>query len=180
MKKIVLLAFVVAVLAQMLPATELPKAPTGFIWQEVPELKAAFLKPEGWFFKRESDKGTVAYFITKEDLNKTGQFDTGLTVNVFRLKQDSAVDRGKALIDRMSAQHHGITLSRATGPFQEVSCEFKDTDTSGTIVMHAFTVANPKTNTLYLFIFESPAASWDVAWKFGKQIMDTLAIDDNF
>jgi hypothetical protein len=39
-------------------------------------------------------------------------------------------------------------------------------------------VSNPKTNILYLFIFESPEASWDSAWKTGKQIMDTLAIDD--
>ena len=39
-------------------------------------------------------------------------------------------------------------------------------------------IANPKTNTLYLLIFESPQASWDAAWTTGKQIMDTLVIDD--
>jgi hypothetical protein len=52
------------------------------------------------------------------------------------------------------------------------------TDASGTFVMHALTIANPKTNTLYLFMFESPSATWDEAWMLGKQIMDTLAIDD--
>jgi hypothetical protein len=45
-------------------------------------------------------------------------------------------------------------------------------------MMHALTVANSKTNTLYLFMFESPVASWDTAWKLGQQIMDALAIDD--
>jgi len=41
--------------------------------------------------------------------------------------------------------------------------------------LHArLTVANPKTNTLYLFIFESPIAGWMKAWKIGKQILDTL------
>jgi hypothetical protein len=44
--------------------------------------------------------------------------------------------------------------------------------------VHNLTVANPKTNTLYLFIFESPVSEWDNAWKLGKQIMDDLAIDD--
>jgi len=39
-------------------------------------------------------------------------------------------------------------------------------------------VANPKTNTLYLFIFESPETNWDSAWKIGKQILDSLVIDD--
>jgi hypothetical protein len=29
-----------------------------------------------------------------------------------------------------------------------------------------------------LFIFESPIAGWDEAWKIGKQILDNLAIGD--
>jgi hypothetical protein len=54
-----------------------------------------------------------------------------------------------------------------------------DTDASGTIMMRALTIANPKTNTLYLFIFESPIDNRDEAWKLGKQIIDNLAIDDD-
>jgi hypothetical protein len=180
MKKIVLLTFVFALFTQTLRAIDLPKAPSGFTWQEIPELKAAFLKPEGWFFKREADKGTLAYFITKEDIVKTGQFDTGLTVNVFRLKQDSAVERGKAMIDKMASENHGKKWTQSVGPFQEFGCLIKQTDASGTIVMRALTVANPKTNTLYLFMFESPESGWDAAWKIGEPIMDTLAIDDEF
>lgn len=178
MKRVVLFALFVAFVAHTLHAIELPKAPSGFTWQEVPELKAAFLKPDGWFFKQENSKGTLAYFITKEDLAKNGEFATGLTINVFHFNQDSAVEHGKALIDQMATQHHVKTWSRAVGPFQEFGCELKDTDASGTIMMHALTVANPKTNTLYLLIFESPVANWDAAWKLGQQIMDTLAIDD--
>ena len=180
MKKIMLLALVTALFTQVLSATELPKAPSGFAWQEIPDLKAAFLKPDGWFFKRESNKGTLAYFITKEDMNETGHFDTGLTVNVFQLKEGSAVERGKAMIDQMATQHHVMTSSQAAGSFQEFGCEVRDTNASDTIVMHALTVANTKSNTLYLFIFESPVATWDAAWKLGEQIMDSLAIDDDF
>jgi len=95
MKKIVLLASVVAFFAQTLNAIDLPKAPSGFTWQEVPELKAAFLKPDGWFFKRENNKDTLAYFITQEDLTKNSEFSTWLTLNVIHLNKDSAVERGK-------------------------------------------------------------------------------------
>jgi hypothetical protein len=179
MKKIAILAFVAAFFIPQCSAIELPKPPEGFTWQEIPELKAAFLKPNGWFFKQEIQKGTLAYFITKENLEQNDQFDTGLTINVFRLKRDSAVDHGKVLIGNMALQHHVEMWSRTYGPFQEFGCEFNDTDASGSIMMHALTIANPKTNTLYLFIFESPVSGWDAAWKIGKQIMDNLAIDDD-
>jgi hypothetical protein len=178
MKKFVCVFLLGTLFAITIRALDLPKPPHGFTWQEIPELKAAFLKPDGWFFKQESNKGTKAYFITQEDITKSGEFSTGLTVNVIHLKKDSAVERGKAMIDQMAAQHHVKTWSRVFGPFQEFGCELKDTDASGTIVMQALNVANPKTNVLYVFTFESPIAEWDAAWKIGQQMMDSLALDD--
>ena len=177
-KKLAILALAAALAAQPLRAVDHAKPPSGFTWQEIPELKAAFLKPDGWFFKEETSKGATAYFITKEDISKGGEFSTGLTVNVFHLKQDSAIDHGKALIENMAAQHHEKSWSRSQGLFQEFGCQMKDTDATGTTVMSALTVANPKTNTLYLFIFESTEANWDEAWKLGKPMMDSLAIDN--
>src|SRR5258708_207703 len=94
--------FLALFLIQCLYAVDLPKRPAGFSWQEIPELKAAFLKPDGWYFKREDQKGTLAYFITKENIDQNrGQFETGLTVNVFHLKKDPAAEKGKALIASM-------------------------------------------------------------------------------
>jgi hypothetical protein len=178
MKKVILLTFLAVVFVQTMSAVELPAPPAGFTWQEISELKAAFLRPNGWFFKREEQKGTLAYFITKENIDKGGEFQTGLTVNVFHLKTDSAVERGKGLINQLAVDKHGEKWAQDVGPFREFGCLYKDTDASGTSVVHTLTVANTKTNTLYLFIFESPEADWDAAWKLGKQIMDTLAIDD--
>ena len=181
MKKIVplaLLALFVILPIETISAIDVPAPPPGFTWQEIRELKAAFLKPNGWFFKREEQKGTLAYFITKENIDKSGEFQTGLTINVFRLKKDSAVERGKDLIDQLAATKHGEKWAKDVGPFREFGCLTRDTDASGTSVVHTLTVANPKTNTLYLLIFESPDTEWDAAWKTGKQIMDMLAIDD--
>lgn len=86
MKKLAIIT-VVTLIARSLLAADLPAAPAGFTWQEIPELKAALLKPNGWFFKREKQKDTLAYFITKEDIDKNGQFQTGLSVNVFLPKE---------------------------------------------------------------------------------------------
>jgi hypothetical protein len=69
-------------------------------------------------------------------------------------------------------------MEQGLGAIQEFGCLVKDTDSTGTIVMQTLAVANPKTNTLSYFIFESPEADWDSAWKIGKSILDTLAIDD--
>jgi len=177
MKKIILFTLLATLPLQTISATDLPPAPPGFTWQEIPRLKAAFLRPNGWFFKREERKDTLAYFITKENIEKNGQFQTGLTINVFRLEKDSAVERGKSLIDQLAADKHGEKWARDAGPFKEFGCLAKDTDASGTTEIYTLAIANPRTNTLYLFIFESPESSWDAAWKIGKQIMDTLAMD---
>lgn len=179
MKKLTLLTLLTMLFAQTLLAITFPTPPAGFVWQEIPELKAAFLKPDGWFYKREEQGSTLAYFITKENIDKNGRFQTGLTVNVFHLKKDSAVERGKDLIQQLAATKHVKAWAQDAGPFREFGCLAKDTDSSGTTVMHTLAVANPKTNTLYLFIFESPESDWDAAWKIGKQIVDMLALDDN-
>jgi hypothetical protein len=158
-------------------AIELPVAPDGFTWQEVPEIKAAFLKPTGWYFKREKDKGTLAYFITKEEIRNGGEFQTGLTVNVFHPK-NPAVEHAESFIDERVASTHGKKWTRDYGPFREFGCLCKVVDAGGSTMTNTLMVANPKTNTLYLLTFESPDAEWDTAWKTGTKIMDTLAIDD--
>lgn len=176
MKKWVSLGIFV-LLSQLALAIDLPPAPEGFTWQETPEIKAAFLKPKGWFFEQENDKGTLAYFITKEEIKNGGEFQTGLTINVFHPK-NSAVAHAEGFIDDRVAKTHGKKFQRDFGPFREFACLCKVIDEAGATTTHTLMVANPKTNTLYLFIFESPVAEWDTAWKTGQKIMDTLVMDD--
>ena len=45
-------------------AMSLPSAPSGFAWREVPEIKAAFLVPSGWQFRRHAQGTTLALFMT--------------------------------------------------------------------------------------------------------------------
>ncbi len=163
MKESLLLALLTSLVVYALPAIDLPSPPPGFTWQEIPELKAAILRPNGWFFKREEGKGTLAYFITKENIENNGQFQTGLTLNVFRLKKESAVEKGRNFIYQLANRQHGEKWAREVGPFKEFGCLTKDTEPGGTSVVQTLMVANPKTNTLYLLIFESPESEWDSA-----------------
>lgn len=178
LSKLLATGAVLFVLALPAVPIDVPPAPSGFTWQEVKELKAAFLKPSGWFYRQETQEGTFAVFITKEDISKTGEFQTGMSLNVFHLKKDPAVERGKYMIEKIAEAKGAEMWTQKFGPFVEFGCQVKDTDETGTIIMHALTVTNPKTNTLYYFTFESPESRWDEAWKTGKQMMDMLALDD--
>jgi len=39
-------------------------------------------------------------------------------------------------------------------------------------------VANDKTGTLFLVVFEAPTASWEEAWKTGESIFKKMLLDD--
>ena len=61
-------------IASPLAPQDVPAAPSGFEWKHLEEIKAFFLIPNGWFFKSESNKGTMAYFITKQDISNGGDY----------------------------------------------------------------------------------------------------------
>lgn len=75
-------------------AMDLPAPPGGFSWREVPEIKAAFLVPSGWQFRRQTQGSTLAIFITPEGFDKDGQFSTGLTINVLRNAKPGTAETG--------------------------------------------------------------------------------------
>lgn len=50
--------------------------PQSYQWQEVPELKAAFPKPDEWFYRYEDLLGTRACFITREPILADHPFTT--------------------------------------------------------------------------------------------------------
>jgi hypothetical protein len=75
--------------AGRLSAADPAPAPAGFAWKNVASIKAAFLVPDGWFFKEELRKDVRGIFISKESIDQSGKFQTGLTINVFPNKKDA-------------------------------------------------------------------------------------------
>lgn len=170
------IALIISSHAALAQVTELPPAAPGFHWQRVDEIKGAFLVPNGWHFKREAKAETLGYFASRENVDISGKFLVGLTVNVMpRLKRRDAVASAYELIEGFAAGKRLIrSWDASMGPFVGAGCLVQDETT----VMHVLTVANPKTNTLYLFIFEAPSSEWEKAWTLGDKMMKRLLLDD--
>jgi hypothetical protein len=168
----------IAFIALTLPmlAIDLPAPPAGFRWEEAKEIKGAFLVPNGWYFKHEQNKGTLAYFATPEDLAKNGRFTVGLTVNVMpHLRGQNAAEYAERFISEFPKDKKLLkSWDASMGPFRGMGCLVDD----GVAVMHLLMVANPKTNTLYYFMFEAPRDEWNEAWKLGEQVVKLLYLDD--
>ncbi len=179
MKKTLLLIAIMVLLQSLAATAQRRAAPPGFAWQEIPELNTAVLKPQGWFFRQEPQAGVLAYFVSKEDIAKSGMFQTGLTMFVSQVSTGSAADRAKQIIaDLMAANPGGEGWQASDNVFQTFSCRVRVNDESGAIIMFNLAVANSRTNMLYLLIFESPEFEWESAWKLGKIILDNFGFDD--
>lgn len=155
-------------------------APEGFAWKRVESAKAWFLIPAGWYFKEESKSGTRAFFITQEDIDKSGEFQTGLTVNVLPPEKDPAPERAKnaigALIQIGRLQDFWETEK---GVLKGFGCRVRKVDEGQPpLVMHTLVIGNSRTNTLYILIFESLEKSWDEAWAKGETILKLFILDD--
>lgn len=162
-------------------AEELPAAPEGYRWKQVESVKAAFLIPEGWFFKEEENKGTHAFFISKESIAKGGDFATGLSVNVVKLKKDPVLERAKTVIAQYAQLGEVQKLwEEENGALQLYGARIHVTRDPPAFTEHLLAIGNTRTNTLYIVLFESPDESWDEAWKKGEVMLGNFLLDDEF
>jgi hypothetical protein len=159
---------------------ERPPAPEGFAWQEIDEIKAAFLVPAGWHFTRKQEGGTLAYFITREDPAELGIHETGLTINAFvKLETHNAVEYAEQFIGSTIAAGELVDSWRLdTGLLQGHACLTHNVADDGTsFTKRSLAIGNSNTNTLYLMWFESPEQTWDSVWKIGEVMLSVFALD---
>ena len=156
---------------------DLPQAPAGYEWYVFEAGKAAYLKPDGWFVKVESEKGTDALFISKENIDEQGEFRTGMTVNVvreFKSRQgripsayaDSYIASLGELYKLLEVErvppNSGITGIRA---------RYRDTSRKPHIMIATLLIADDQADTLRILIFESPERDWQKAWVHGELML---------
>lgn len=163
-------------------AAPLPEPPAGFSWQRLEEVKGAVLGPQGWHFKQQGGRPTLAYFITKENIDREGRYVTGLTIQAMRPPQPrTAEELASALIDG-AAQKKVLIRSwkTAKGVFETYGWEFKNLSKDGSVTMaHGRIISNTKTKTFYWCLFESDEANWKEAWKTGEKMIETLMLADD-
>lgn len=168
----------------------IPVPPAGYSWANCEETKSAFLKPDGWFFRKQKmDDDEWGYYISKEDTAKaeTGKFRIGLSVYVIPdipgKKGMSAPDAALEII-KMAAENRLIVKeqwSNESLPFKGfgVVVRTKDPKEEDTF-FYNLAIGNETTGTLYLLTFEGPFAKWTEAMNPGEIMLQHFLIDNNF
>jgi hypothetical protein len=165
---------------------QLPTGPDALTWRPLREINAEVLVPDGWFLKRVIPNGqaaaAVAYFITLENIDALGKFDTGLSLNVLLARSRSGdVDAtAKAMIAGACAA--GTNLRPQTditeGVFHRYGCLLRVQGKEGSQVDDHRLILNTTTKTVYLLDFESPEDRWEKAWTTGATIVEMLSLDE--
>ncbi len=168
--------------AASLAAEERPPAPAGYAWQKLDEIQASFLLPDGWHFKAERTDKSLAYFLSEEDIDVKGEFETGLTLNVFHAEQ--AQKRAAATVAEISQTPGNEVQERwetKAGALNGIGVRIRQTvKGSDPLVMVVLAISNSRTNALYLLIFESPEARWRKAWVKGEKMLELFTLDDEY
>lgn len=166
-----------------LAAVDPPEAPPGFSWRRLVKIKAAFLVPDGWHFMRGEQENTTAFFITRENIEEVGSFDTGLSINVIRDRPDlDAVAYARSYIVAVLESNEviGEPFANEVGRLKGFGAQVKvaGDEERPDIVMHYLAIGNSETNTLYILFFESPEPRWEEDWKTGQTMLRFFLLDD--
>jgi hypothetical protein len=185
MKSILLMLSLMLFVGTRLQADEpLPPAPTGFAWQRLTPIKSALLKPDGWFYKESTNANTQGFFISREDIDKVGAFKTGLTLDCIRdvtKKVNVLPSLYAAEIAKVAASKYTLLekSSSQQGPFKAIRfCYVSSPTNQESVTVYHLMIANDKTGTLFIAIFESPTNEWKEAWKKGEVILKKMLLDD--
>ncbi|WP_345126991.1 hypothetical protein [Hymenobacter antarcticus] len=181
---LLLLLFTLPVAAQKYNVP-LATPPAGYTWQPLPESRAAMLLPEGWQYRAEGEKGSPTYYLTQEAIGESGEYQTGLSLQVVR--------KAKARTGRPAPEYAELLLLRTgfgpgqqqlekaasvEGPFYKRTVRYREAPPEADArVVYQLALANAKTDTLYLLTFESPEKDWAEAWKLGEVMLRELVLD---
>jgi len=166
---------------KLLPALVLPAAPEGFSWLKLKEIKGAVLMPNGWYFKEEGWP-TLAYCVSRENIDKEGRYETGFTIQAMRPPQPrSGEELAKGMIAGAELKKKLVRSWKTTkGVFDSYELELKNLESNNEVtISHFLIITNTRTRTFYICLFESVESKWKEAWKIGEQIVQTLILNDD-
>jgi hypothetical protein len=152
-------------------------APAGFEWADLADFNYLMLVPHGWFVKQVFQGNTEAIFITREDIEVTGRYSTGLGINIIQ-NVDNVDNAAQSFIQNIANQKTTtkildsaqmtsktktikmyvivIEAELPVNPNDPVPTPYK------TLAYHA--IADTETNTIFTMIFESPRNQWESEW----------------
>ena len=166
----------------------LPDAPDGFDW--VLYRNCAFLKPHGWTQRSRPDvpeeKTVGSIAISPEDFSETKFFEHGFTVQVianFKKLNKIEPSKGAAAIIQTAAKlrkpdENIMATAKQNERGALLVYRYRDAPAGETpIIVHKYFIADDVSDTLHIFIYESPVATWDDNWKqFGTPILQKIVV----
>lgn len=183
MKREVLIAAVIlgVLLAPVAGTIELPPAPAGYLWRSIEDIQSAFLVPASWHFKEVRAKGTRSFFITRENIDERGGFETGLTIN-FVQKGDEFDPVAYAAALVLEVVEHNEVLEEpfeaGGGTLKGYGCRVRTVTGAGPLIMQHLVIGNAKTGSLFVMFFESPEEEWEKAWAIAEPMMTLFVLGD--
>lgn len=154
----------------------------GFSTKDLDKLDASVLVPDNWFYRYEENDGTQAYFISEQEIKKdTDIFETGFTMNVnyqYLVPGEDAVKYIDIHLDKIKTSGKIEKMSSGEANnylYKQIIKSFTNDGVKYKMAIRV--IANKKTNTLYIVMFETTAKKWDKEWNTkGKPMFDYLSI----
>lgn len=170
---------------------QLPPPPEGFVWRMYKNV--LFIKPDQWHEQvrdESSEKITLkTYAASAENFSASKPFETGMTVQImsgFKTStkipaRELALLYVKPSLEKLAAGPKEDVLifdNKTNGTITNVVLRYRDAPTGMTpIVIHKFLVANNATDSVHIFIFESPETNWNENFeRYGVPFMRKLNI----
>ena len=152
-------------------------APSGFEWYVFEAGDSACLRPLEWFVKAEVKGDTAALFMSKENIDKEGKFETGLSLNVIRKSHaktgKSPSQYARAYLDELVSAHDDA--QRFENPPQDgmpgIGATYLDQKASPPVVIYTFLLADDASDILRIFILEAPQREWAEVWARNEKIL---------
>jgi hypothetical protein len=170
------------------PDQSMVPGPDGFSWKSYPDSGFRLLVPDAWFVAESFENPNLEeYFITEIPRSETNALITGMHVQIYRNQYDSittaAVLQEAAALDPNVQK---ILLKQVYRDEDQVvyglmvfveDPRFPETDHAHVKARYMRFIAVPKSNSVLVVDFESPAFTWSSAWKIGEVLLENTSID---
>jgi len=92
----------------------------------------------------------------------------------------SASEYAKQFIDTATREREPLKRWSSTqGPFKSHGCIIRDDSDDQPVFVYNLIIANDRTGTIYVVLYEAPEDEWEKAWKIGEPILKELIILDD-
>jgi len=156
------------------------RAPEGFGWRELSDVKAAILLPEGWKAEIETTNGNVIYVETERNTPTPSRFSFSVIKgpNKAGSPEKLADDflKGISIVYRAEK-----TWGDEKGPFITRAGFFVSSgDQASRVKAFSQIIVNKTTGTVYVLGFEAVQKEWDAKWNIGQVVCGVVRINDEY